>query len=347
MKEEFSTEGHIICPEDEKVARQDRNNIKQNASQEGEMWNEDRLKHLLGEALGNLPTEDETREAWQAFTRRRASRRRRLYRIAASGIVAAACLGLIIALQPFLKREPQEVEVFTSLPAPKEIMMQEQAGRVIVMTPPATTTSIELSDGSRVLLSANSRLEYPKEFTDTLRRVALTGEARFEVAKDIRRPFIVCTEQLQTQVLGTVFDVKAYPNARPDVTLYEGRVNVSSNRRKQSKEMRPGEQVSLDGKGSLRWTKVDTDKQKGWTENEFSFDNIDLMQVMQEIGSWYNISVVFHSRRLLEERIYFHINRQPSVNAVLDALNDLNIGRFSVKDGKVVVTSPVQSPAWQ
>lgn len=337
MKEEFSTEEDIIRPENEKVARQDRNSNKQNVSQESEVWNEDRLKHLFGEALGTLPTEDETQEAWQAFMRRRAGRRWNIHRITAFGIVAAACLGLIFALQPFLKGEPQEVEVFTSLPSPKEIMMQEQAGMVIIKTPPATVTSLQLSDGSRVLLSANSRLEYQKEFTDTLRCVTLTGEARFEVAKDARRPFIVYTEQLQTRVLGTVFDVKAYPNSRPDVTLYEGRVNVSSSRRKQSKEIHPGEQVSLDNKGSLQWAKIDTEKQKGWTENEFSFDNVSLMQVMQEIGSWYNMSVVFHSRPLLKERIYFRINRQLPVSAVLDALNDLKIARFLVKDGKVVV----------
>lgn len=337
MKEKFSTEEDLIRPDNEKIARHDRNSLKQHASQETRMWNEDRLKHLLGEALGTLPTEDDTREAWQAFVRRRAGRHRHIYLITALGI-AAACLGLILALQSFLKQEPQEVEVFTSLPSPKEITTQEQAGMVIVMTPPATITSIELSDGSRVLLSANSKLEYQKEFTDTLRRVTLTGEARFEVAKDVRRPFIVCTEQLQTRVLGTVFDVKAYPNSRPDVTLYEGRVDVSSSLRKQSKEMRPGEQVSLDSKGSLQWAEIDTEKQKGWTENEFSFDNVDLMQVMQEIGSWYNMGVVFHSRTLLEERIYFRINRELSVHAVLDALNDLKIARFSQKDGKVVVT---------
>lgn len=337
MKEKFSTEEDLIRPDNEKIDRHDRNSLKQHVSQETRMWNEDRLKHLLGEALGTLPTEDDTREAWQAFVRRRADRHRHIYLITALGI-AAACLGLILALQPFLKQEPQEVEVFTSLPSPKEITTQEQAGMVIVMTPPATITSIELSDGSRVLLSANSKLEYQKEFTDTLRRVILTGEARFEVAKDVRRPFIVCTEQLQTRVLGTVFDVKAYPNSRPDVTLYEGRVNVSSSLRKQSKEMRPGEQVSLDSKGSLQWAEIDTEKQKGWTENEFSFDNVDLTQVMQEIGSWYNMGVVFHSRALLEERIYFRINRELPVHAVLDALNDLKIARFSLKDGKVVVT---------
>ena len=63
------------------------------------------------------------------------------------------------------------------------------------------------------------------------------------------------------------------------------------------------------------------------------------MAVMQEIGSWYNISVMFHSRPLLEERIYFRMNRTASVNEVLEVLNDLGIAKFSLKEGVIVVTS--------
>ena len=58
---------------------------------------------------------------------------------------------------------------------------------------------------------------------------------------------------------------------------------------------------------------------------------------MQDIGSWYNISIVFRSRPLLDERIYFHINRQLPVNTVLDALNDLKIAQFTMKEGKIIV----------
>lgn len=61
---------------------------------------------------------------------------------------------------------------------------------------------------------------------------------------------------------------------------------------------------------------------------------------MQDIGSWYNISIVFRSRPLLDERIYFHINRQLPVNTVLDALNDLKIAQFTMKEGKIIVETP-------
>ena len=206
-----------------------------------------------------------------------------------------------------------------------------------VSTPAGTTTSVTLGDGTQVLLSANSRLTYDKDFTDKKREVTLVGEARFSVAKDANRPFIVRTEQIQTQVLGTVFDVKAYPQTPADVTLYEGKVEVSLNGNS-PRLMQPGEQASLNKKGELKLTKASGTEGK-WTEGKFAFDDKGLKSVMQEIGSWYNISVVFHSRPLLDERIYFQMNREASVNEVLGVLNDLGVAKFSMKEGVIVVAS--------
>ena len=300
--------------------------------------NDRRLESIFGEALGDMATTDETQAAWQTFIlhRHTASRRRRIYGLASA---VAAAIALLCVLWPLhIAPSVQEVEVFTSLEAPKEITFSEIGKKVIVTTPPATTTTIGLSDGTKVLLSANSQLEYLKEFTDTQRNVRLVGEARFDVTKDADRPFIVVTEQLQTRVLGTVFDVKAYPQTLPDITLYEGRVHVSSINQKQNRDMKPGEQASLDKKGNIRLEKAMINQAEGWANGEFLFDNIELMQVMQEIGTWYNISVVFHSRPLLEERIYFRINRQLSVDEVLEALNDLRIAQFNIKEGKIIVS---------
>ena len=298
-----------------------------------------RLEGLFREALGTTPTTKETEQAWQEFiTPRRASspKRRNLFTAIAS---AAAILVLTLALWPMMRTPDatEGIQVFASLEAPKEITFSEVGERVKVSTPASTTTALTLSDGTEVLLSANSRLEYEKEFTGEKREVTLVGEARFNVAKDAKRPFIVRTERIQTQVLGTVFDVKAYPQATPDVTLYEGRVEVSLNGTS-PQLMQPGEQASLNKDGKLKLAKA-SDTQGKWTEGEFAFDNRELMAVMQEIGSWYNISVMFHSRPLLEERIYFRMNRTASVNEVLGVLNDLGVARFGMKEGLIVVTS--------
>ena len=189
MKKEFSTNDHIH-PDNGK------NPHNQDSPQNG-TWNDHQLEQLFGEALGDIPTADETRKAWQTFIRRHRIRHQSIRRITIPGI-AAAVIALVLVFQPLLQPEPQEVEVFTSLEVPEEITFREEGKRIIVSTPPATITSVQLSDGSKVLLSANSRLEYLKEFTDTIRSVKLSGEARFEVAKDASRPFIVCTCLLYT-----------------------------------------------------------------------------------------------------------------------------------------------------
>ena len=300
--------------------------------------NDQRLQALFGEALGTTPTTEQTEQAWQEFiTPRRASssKRKNLY----IGITsAAAVLVLMLALWPLMRTDiPKEsIQVFASLESPKEITYTEEGERMEVSTPAGTTTSITLSDGTQVLLSANSRLEYAKHFSAGKREVTLTGEARFNVAKDAGRPFIVHTEQIQTQVLGTVFDVKAYPQTQPDVTLYEGKVEVSLNGTA-PRLMQPGEQAFLNKEGKLQLAKASEETGK-WAEGEFAFDNKELKSVMQEIGSWYNISVVFHSRPLLEERIYLRMNRKASANEVLTILNDMGIAKFEMVKEKIVVS---------
>lgn len=299
--------------------------------------NDQRLKTLFGEALGTTPTIEQTEQAWQEFiTPRRASsnKRRSLY----IGITsAAAILVLMLVLWPLMRTDStkENIQVFASLESPEEITYTEEGERMEVSTPAGTTTSITLGDGTQVLLSANSRLSYDKDFTDKKREVTLVGEARFSVAKDANRPFIVRTEQIQTQVLGTVFDVKAYPQTTVDVTLYEGKVEVSLNGNS-PRLMQPGEQASLNKKGELKLTKASGTEGK-WAEGEFAFDNKELKEAMIEIGSWYNISVAFQHYHLLKERIYFRMNREHSIEEVLEVLNDLGIAQFSMKDDRIVV----------
>ena len=141
----------------------------------------------------------------------------------------------------------------------------------------------------------------------------------------------------QTQVLGTVFDVKAYPQATPDVTLYEGCVEVSLNGTN-TQRMQPGEQAFLNKEGKLQLEKA-SDTQGKWAEGEFAFDNKELMEVMIEIASWYNISVACQHSRLLEERIYFRMSRERSIDEVLEVLNDLGVAKFIMKSGQIMITN--------
>lgn len=150
-----------------------------------------RLLNAFGEALGDLPSEEETRAAWNAFASRQdAQKRRRIIQMWTSGI-AAAIVVLVVLIVPRITNEDtiQDIEIFAALDVPEAIITSESNGRITLSTPPATTTQIILDDGTQVTLSANSRLEYPKQFpAEGTREVHLTGEARFEVTKDSARP---------------------------------------------------------------------------------------------------------------------------------------------------------------
>ena len=295
--------------------------------------NDHRLEALLREALAQEPTAAETQQAWQALAaRHRRQRTRRTVYIATASV--AAVLAIVFVLRIALPHSATDgIQVFASLDTPSEIVFTEKEGRTVALTPAGTTAHFFLSDSTEVLLGANSRLEYPTRFVGNVREVTLSGEARFCVTKHEGASFIVHTAEFQTCVFGTVFDVRAYPQGTPDVALYEGSIGVTY--RGKEHRMKPGEQAFVDADGALQLTATSTHRDS-WAEGYFAFDNQDLRTVMQEIGAWYNLTVIFQSPRLLGERIHFSISRQYPIDSVLQVLNDMGIAQF-VKEEKGIV----------
>lgn len=133
---------------------------------------------------------------------------------------------------------------------------------------------LTLSDGTRVWLNAETELKYPVTFTGEVREVVLEGEAYFEVAKNSARPFVVKSEKLEIKVLGTSFNVKAYPQETQQATLVEGKVKINAG--SHSRELQPGEQLNyLAGEPEVR--KVDVRAYVAWKDQRFVF-NDDLLK---------------------------------------------------------------------
>lgn len=298
------------------------------------VFKDHRVEVLLRETFAQKPTAVETEQAWQTFVAQHQPKRtfRRLY----LAVAAAAAVSLVVlVLRTTLFRSAMEgVQVFASLDAPNAVTAIEKDGKTIVSTPAGVTTNLLLSDGTEVLLGANSRLEYPTQFSGTMREVALSGEARFCVTKHGKSAFVVQAEGLRTNVFGTVFDVRAYPKMSPDVALYEGSVGVTY--RGEELRMSPGQQALVGVNGTLQLTSM-ADSRSSWAEGNFSFDDQNLRTVMQEIGAWYNLSVIFQSSDLLAERIHFRFSRQCPVEVILQILNDVGIARFYLSDGTITV----------
>lgn len=313
--------------------------------QEEPMFSKDagmrRLQNAFGEALGDLPTDADVQGAWKTFVHRHAAKeRKKVIGLYASGAVAAAVVIFFIFGFPWRGQGGAErnIAVFTALQAPRQVLITESGDRIQVATPPATTQRVTLPDGTCVLLGANSRLEYPKQFpSQGMRQVRLSGEARFEVAKDIARPFLVFTGKMQTEVLGTVFDVNAYPGSGTSaVTLYQGKVRVSND--EERRDMLPGQQAVLTEKEGLNLKKAEVSASESWANGEFVFDDAPLAEVLQAVGTWYNVSVIFRTADLLHLRIHFRYTRQASLSELIQVLNDLGIAHLQQHEEKVIVS---------
>lgn len=163
--------------------------------------------------------------------------------------------------------------------------------------------------------------------------MTLQGEAYFEVAPDSLHPFVVETAALQTQVLGTSFNVRAYSPEDTRVTLLRGSVKVSDRHRGELL-LRPGEGTdsSLDRK-----TVDDAEDCRAWTDGRFAFDDAPLVEIMRELGRWYNVDIVFTDREVMQERLHFRADRRDSLEQVLELLNCLRKVRARIEDGRVVV----------
>lgn len=343
-------------------------NVSENASEKvSENVSDARLSQIFGEALGDEPSKEETLAAWEAFEKkhisseeehlqkaedelsekkieneiggesssRKISKARILAWITAS-VAVAASLFLFIFRSSQEISQPTEfsMELFSEVTSPKQVEQTLSNGYCVVSTPAATTTLVTLSDGTKVMLNANSTLEYPASFDDAeVREVRLKGEAHFEVTKNPHRPFVVKAGEMQTQVLGTIFDVKAYRKDAPKVTLMQGKVKVSN--ADTEVEMRPGQTATLQA-DKIVVSKA-SPSASDWLEGDFDMDQVTLAEAMSDIGAWYNKTVVFQSQANMGKLIHFRFSRRASLQEIITALNEMGVAKVRIEKGKIMV----------
>ena len=344
----------------EKVSEKTSEKVSENVS-------DARLSQIFGEALGDEPSKEETLAAWEAFEKKHISseeehlqkaedelsekkiedeigRESSSRKISKARILAwiTASVAVAASLFLFIFRSSQEIsqptefsmELFSEVTSPKQVEQTLSDGYCVVSTPAATTTLVTLSDGTRVMLNANSTLEYPASFDDAeVREVRLKGEAHFEVTKNPHRPFVVKAGEMQTQVLGTIFDVKAYRKDAPKVTLMQGKVKVSN--ADTEVEMRPGQTATLQA-DKIVVSKA-SPSASDWLEGDFDMDQVTLAEAMSDIGAWYNKTVVFQSQANMDKLIHFRFSRRASLQEIITALNEMGVAKVRIEKGKIMV----------
>jgi len=208
---------------------------------------------------------------------------------------------------------------------------------MILQTPRGGQYKIQLADGTKVFLNADSRLVYPSSFSGANeRKVELLGEAYFEVAKDAEHPFLVISKGQSIRVLGTKFMLSCYPDEETSkTTLLEGAVAVKH----QDKEIRlaPNEQSVLNG-GKLDKVDIDASEELAWINGEFIFNKESLASIMKKLARWYDVDVVFQDSDLKNEYYEGVLNRFDSMEKVLDKLEATNSQvKFEIRNNQVLI----------
>lgn len=205
-------------------------------------------------------------------------------------------------------------------------------------TPKGRRHQIVLSDGTRVWLNAESNITYPVVFTAEERRVSVSGEAYFEVARQHdNKPFMVEVSDTQTsiRVLGTKFNVNAYRD-QDDIktTLLEGKVEVAH--RTLHKTLAPGQQAITNvEKENVRVNNhVDVNSVMAWRENRFSFDDTPLYIVMKELSRWYGFETIYQGE-IPTYRYSGKIDKNLTFRQVIGLLGATNI-QYEINSDKQV-----------
>jgi len=153
---------------------------------------------------------------------------------------------------------------------------------------------VRLSDGSKVKLNSGSWLRFPKQFNDSIRPVELGGEAFFEVARNTQKPFTIKSGNLDVMVLGTSFNVNAYPeNKEIAVTVATGKVKLTSNDGKEIFLERSEQGIYDKDVHQISKNTIDLKNFLEWRDGILRFENTSLTTMTQKLSRWYGIEFNF------------------------------------------------------
>ena len=208
-----------------------------------------------------------------------------------------------------------------------------------VDVPPFGEYMIVLSDGTKVYLNSASSLCYPTVFPPGERRVKLSGEAYFVVAKG-ERPFIVDTPLEEVKVFGTEFNVMAYEDEEElQTTLIKGSVGVLAKGMEfiGFQKIVPGEQFLLNRKtGEIKIVTVDVFPYVAWKDGFFVSQNDNLETILRKMARWFDVEIFYQNPELKQKRFFGIMKRRACLQEVLDVIAKAGDVHFEV-NGRVVL----------
>lgn len=203
--------------------------------------------------------------------------------------------------------------------------MKESMNKVIVSY--GKKSMVLLSDGTKVWLNAGSQLVYPAVFLKDTREVALVGEAFFDVVKNPQKPFVVKAADVSVQVLGTRFDISAYPEDKVIQTvLEEGKINLKYSgggifKRDYVVEMVPNQMVEFDKiSRAANSSTVDVSKFVSWKDGMLEFEKVNLYKALKQVERFYNIKILLEDQSIGSYKLSGKLDLKDEPEEVLNVI---------------------------
>ena len=260
------------------------------------------------------PGDEETaKESYRIFTRRLQAKQRKLFLIKI-GKIAAVALVLIVST------------IFATLFFTEKSTRNTAFNTLYV--PAGQRAQITLQDGTTVWLNAKSTLTYPSRFAGKERKVTLTGEAYFDVAKNRRRPFIVSTHNIQLKVLGTQFNVSDYPRTNSSkVSLLEGSVQINRGNG-ENIVLKPGEEATIKG-DNIMVSEIVNPNYFLWKDGIYCFDNERLLDIIQKLQLYYDVTIKVEDPEIFNVRYTGKFRQSDGIDEILHLIRKIH--HFDIK----------------
>ncbi|MGE4587128.1 MAG: FecR family protein, partial [Mangrovibacterium sp.] len=194
-----------------------------------------------------------------------------------------------------------------------------------IIVPKGQKSELMLPDSTHIWLNSGSRLRYPVRFLGKRREVYLSGEAYFEVEKDQNRPFVVHAASLAVHVLGTKFNVRAYPDDQDmETALLEGKVKLMLDHSQEQDagiELSPGDLLLYSGKtGIVKKEGFVPDEVVGWKNNRLIFRDDTFDKLVAKIERWYNVRISYDRRLFQNKRLTVELAEGESLERLFEII---------------------------
>lgn len=196
------------------------------------------------------------------------------------------------------------------------------------------TYHLQLSDGTKVWINADSELEFPSSFENEERVVRVKGEAYFEVAKDPSRPFKVKVQGTTVEALGTAFNINTHLyQGLVKTILTEGKVKVST---ESGAHVIDAGYATISGADDVRVSKADVEEALAWKEGYFYFNGKNFKEILGEISRWYDVDLRLDVD-INDDKYKGGIKRSASIEAICEVLKDLTGYNVKIKNRTLVI----------